>query len=78
MRGKTAKMHVTYSLGITGYELWSDPDAPDHLMVLYVGTQREQTAKSYKVRQTRNGRQFVQPYGRRIYLDQCLPVRMKT
>jgi len=75
--GETANMHITYSLGITGYELWSDPDIPDHLMVLYVGTQREQTAKSYKVRQTRNGRQFVQPYGRRIYLDQCLPVRMK-
>ncbi len=71
-------MHITYSLGITGYELWSDPDNSDRLMVLFVGTQREQIAKSYKVLQTRSGRQFVRPYGRRIYLDQCLPVRTEA
>lgn len=70
-------MHIIYSLGITGYELWNDPANPDRLMVLSVGTQREQIAKSYKVCQTRSGRQFVRPYGRRIYLDQCLPVRME-
>lgn len=71
-------MYVTYSLGITGYELWTDPDNTDRLMVLHVGTQREQIAKSYKVCRTRNGRQFVRPYGRRIYLDQCSPVRIKA
>ncbi len=70
-------MHYFYSLGITGYELWSDPNFPGHLMVLYVGTQREQIGRRYKVRQTKGGRQFVQPNGRRIYLDQCLPVNMK-
>lgn len=71
-------MHFTYSLGITGYELWSDPDNPDRLMVLFVGTQREQIAKSYKVLQTRSGCQFIRPYGRCIYLDQCLPVRTEA
>ncbi len=70
-------MNYFYSLGITGYELWGDPNFPGHLMVLYVGTQREQIGKRYKVRQTKGGRQFVQPNGRRIYLDQCLPVSMK-
>lgn len=71
-------MHITYSLGITGYELWNDPDNPDRLMVLFAGTQREQIAQSYKVLQTKSGRQFVRPYGRRIYLDQCSPVRTET
>lgn len=70
-------MHYFYSLGITGYELWSSPSEPGHLMVLYVGTRRKQIAKHYKVRQTKGGRKFVQPNGRRIYLDQCLSVPMK-
>ena len=65
-------MKAFYSLGITGYELWSELDNPDRLMVLYVGTQREQIARSYKIRRTKSGRSFVQPNGRRIYLDQCL------
>ncbi|ALP92500.1 hypothetical protein [Intestinimonas butyriciproducens] len=44
-----------YSLDITGYELWSDPNDSDRLMVLYVGTQREQIAKSYKIQHTPSG-----------------------
>jgi len=65
--GKT----VHYSPGITGWELWKDRNAEGCLKVLYVGTQSEQIARSYKIRQTKSGRQFVQPYGHRIYLDQC-------
>lgn len=37
-----------YSLGITGDELWSDPNDSDRLMVLYAGIQREQIAKAIK------------------------------
>lgn len=45
-----------YSLGITGDELWSDPNDSDRLMVLYAGIQREQIAKSYKIQHTPGGR----------------------
>lgn len=69
------KMYAIYSLGITGYELWNCPDAPGYLMVLYVGGQKEQIARRYKVHRTASGRQFVQPHGRRIYLDQCVTVK---
>lgn len=62
---------VYHSLGIAGWELWKDPDMAGYLRVLYVGTQKEQISRRYKIRQTKSGRQFVQPYGWRIYLDQC-------
>ena len=66
-----------YSLGITGYELWKDPNDSDRLMVLYIGTQREQLAKSYKTQYTPGGRAFVRVgSGRRIYLDEALNTRI--
>ncbi len=61
-----------YSLGLVGYELWTDPNDCDRMMVLYVGTQREQVARSYKVQMTPKGRPYVRPHGRRIYLDLVL------
>jgi|GEM_PF-4164790 hypothetical protein len=66
-----------YSLGITGDELWSDPNDSDRLMVLYAGIQREQIAKSYKIQHTPGGRAFVRvSNGRRIYLDEALNTRI--
>lgn len=61
-----------YSLGLTGYELWQDPQDMDRMMVLFVGTQREQKARSYRIQQTHAGRMFVRPNGRRIYLDEVM------
>ena len=62
-----------YSLGLTGYEVWDDPDAAgERMMVLFVGTQREQRARSYKIQTTAGGRAFVRPNGRRVYLDECI------
>ena len=70
-----------YSMGLCGYELWvNDDDLLDDTMhVLFVGTNREQKARRYKI-QVRNKdglantghRQFVRPHGRRIYLDECI------
>lgn len=67
-----------YSLGLTGYELWVNDDdlRDDTIHVLYVGSQREQIARRYKI-QFRNKvhvRQFVRVHGRRIYLDECVRV----
>lgn len=67
-----------YSLGLTGYELWVDDDdlRDDTIHVLFVGAQREQVARRYKL-QNRNishPRSFVRVYGRRIYLDECMRV----
>ena len=56
--------------GITGYNVWRYRDDADHVMVLYVGTQREQLAHKYKVQHTPGGRPFVRPNGRRIYIDE--------
>lgn len=68
-------MKGTYSLGITGYELWVDDQdlQEDTMSVLYVGSNREQISKRYKIqhRNKKRVRQFVRPYGRRIYLDEC-------
>ena len=61
-----------YSLGLTGYEPWAVPNDDEHLMVLYVGTQREQIARKHKIQYTSGGRAFVRTYGRRIYLDEAL------
>lgn len=67
-----------YSLGLAGYELWVDDDdlRDDTIHVLFVGTQREQVARRYKLqnRNTRHPRSFVRVYGRRIYLDECMGV----
>ena len=63
-------MKAYYSLGLTGYEIWPDPKNPNRMMALYVGTQQEQIARSYKVHVTRGGRCFIRPYGRKIYLDE--------
>ena len=63
-----------YSLGLVGYELWSVSNDDEHLMVLYVGTQREQFARKHKIQYTPGGRAFVRPHGRRIYLDEALRV----
>lgn len=69
---------VYYSLGLTGYELWVDDDdlRDDTIHVLFVGTQREQVARRYKLqnRNIRHPRSFVRVYGRRIYLDECMRV----
>lgn len=61
-----------YSLGLTGYEIGIKDD--ETALVLYVGTQREQIAKPYKIQYGTSGRAFVRPYGRRIYLDECLTI----
>lgn len=64
-----------YSMGLCGYELWVDEDdlRDDTMHVLFVGTDREQKAKRYKIQFTPNGkRQFVRPNRRRIYLDDCI------
>lgn len=67
-----------YSLGLAGYELWVDDDdlRDDTIHVLFVGTQREQVARRYKLqnRNIRHPRSFVRVYGRRIYLDECMRV----
>lgn len=61
-----------YSLGLVGYEMWAIPHDSDHLMVQYVGTQREYPARKYKIQATPSGRMFVRPDGRRIYLDETI------
>lgn len=61
-----------YSLGLTGYDLWDDPNDPGRIMALYIGSQREQIAHSYKIQKTLAGRLFVRPNRRRIYLDEVL------
>lgn len=58
-----------YSLGLCGYEIWTDESDPDYMMVLFVGLEREQIARRYKICETPSGRLFVRPNGRRIYLD---------
>ena len=67
-----------YSMGQVGYNLWVDDDdlRDDTIHVLFVGTQREQVARRYKLqnRNTRHPRSFVRVYGRRIYLDECMRV----
>lgn len=67
-----------YSMGQVGYELWiNDDDLRDDTMhVLFVGTDKEQVARRYKI-QFRNKvhvRQFVRVLGRSIYLDECMRV----
>lgn len=68
--------YYSYSLGITGYDLWVNDDdlREGKIHVLYVGTQREQIAKRYKIQQRnkKNPREFVRVCGRRIYLDECV------
>lgn len=71
-------LKATYSLGLTGYELWVNEDdlRDDTMHVLYVGAQPEQIARRYKI-QNRNKvkpRMFVRVNGRRIYLDECLVI----
>ena len=69
-------VYYSYSLGITGYDLWVNDDdlREGKIHVLYVGTQHEQIAKRYKIQQRnkKNPREFVRVYGRRIYLDECV------
>lgn len=67
---------ASYSLGLTGYELWVNDDdlRDDTIHVLYVGAQPEQIARRYKLqnRNTLHPRSFVRVHGRRIYLDECI------
>ena len=59
-----------YSLGLVGYEV--EPIDEETVLVTYTG-EEDPKPKRYKIQYT-DGRPFVRPYGRRIYLDQCLRV----
>ena len=63
-----------YSMGLAGYEIWSDPENSDKLMARFVGTEKEHKARSYTVQYTTGGRPYIRPDGRRIYLDDVLVV----
>lgn len=61
----------TYSLGLCGYELWPDPDDCQRMMVQFVGTEKKDRPKSYRIF-VRNEKLFVRVSGRRVYLNQCM------
>lgn len=65
-------IHGYYSLGLCGYEIWDSDNDSDKLNCLFVGTNREQIAREYKIQYMPNGRPFIRPNGRRIYLDEVL------
>jgi hypothetical protein len=59
-----------YSLGLVGYEITIKSD--DVAQVLFVGTDREQVPRDYKIQVAPSGRTFVRPHGHRVYLDECI------
>ena len=63
-----------YSMGLAGYEVWPDPENHEKLMARFVGTEKEHPARSYKIQETRSGKMFIRPDGRRIYLDEILVI----
>ena len=60
-----------YSLGISGYEMKIDDDG-EHVIWIYVGSNREQLTHRTKIYYTSKGRSYFIANGRRIYLDECI------
>lgn len=69
-----------FSLGVVGYEIWSEDTSGDFLCWRYVdGTSGAvETGKPHiaKVQYTNAGRAYINVRSRRVYLDQCIRTRM--
>lgn len=61
-----------YPFGLCGYEITIDPENNDFVFAKFVGIEKENHQRRYKIQFTKKGRAFIRPYKHRIYLDEVL------
>ena len=69
---ETVGGYGVYNMGLCGYKVWAD--GGDYALAQFVGTEKIQPIKQYRIQFTNAGRGFIRPYGRRIYFDEVMRV----